>query len=639
MATPHVTGAVALYASTQSSPVPGNTIRQAILCAATPTASLAGKTVTGGRLNAYAALNLAGGPGVSVGSPSPNGTTTETGGSVSFNVVLATQPAGDVVIPVSSSDLTEGSVNVSSLTFNAANWNVPQSVTIVGVNDNVDDGNLAYSVVLGAATSTDPAYNGLNPNDVSLTNQDDDTAGITRGTPSGTSTTEVGGAITFTVRLNSEPTASVTIPISSSDTTEGLVSIASLVFTPTNWNLDQTVTVTGVDDAIFDGNVAYNAVVGAATSADSLYNGNNPADVALTNVDNEPIPPSKFYVVDDATQNRTYEYDSAGFAIENYLVAAGNSIPRGIAMTAVGDRAWVVDANRNVYIYITSGGLLGSWTAGSLSTGTNAVQGIATDGTNIWIVDSQADRVFYYANAASRLSGSQTAASFVLNTSNAAPTDLVFGTDGTNRYLWVVNNSTTDRVFRYTLGTNGLSSTTPTSWLLNSANSNPTGIALDPSNGSFDLWVVDSGTDRVYRYADARNLTAPTLTSSFPLAVGNANPQGIADPPPAGAAGEVLEPVMGFNPGVLMQNGASAVSGLRFEERLPWAAAAPRASATAAIASATVEQLRLKTLLELSAERLDREVAKPRISGKAVQRVLSAIGSAADLDRAFAQWN
>ena len=51
MATPHVTGAAALYAST----LPGSsaaTIKAAILAAAVPTPSLAGKTVTGGRLNA-----------------------------------------------------------------------------------------------------------------------------------------------------------------------------------------------------------------------------------------------------------------------------------------------------------------------------------------------------------------------------------------------------------------------------------------------------------------------------------------------------------------------------------------------------------------------------------------------------------
>jgi len=50
MATPHVTGAAALYASTHPG-VSAAAIKAAILNAATPTTSLAGRTVTGGRLN------------------------------------------------------------------------------------------------------------------------------------------------------------------------------------------------------------------------------------------------------------------------------------------------------------------------------------------------------------------------------------------------------------------------------------------------------------------------------------------------------------------------------------------------------------------------------------------------------------
>ncbi|HYF62306.1 MAG TPA: S8 family peptidase [Herpetosiphonaceae bacterium] len=56
MATPHVTGAVALYASVK----PGASaaaIKSAILSSAVPTTSLSGKTVTGGRLDAFAALS------------------------------------------------------------------------------------------------------------------------------------------------------------------------------------------------------------------------------------------------------------------------------------------------------------------------------------------------------------------------------------------------------------------------------------------------------------------------------------------------------------------------------------------------------------------------------------------------------
>ena len=56
MATPHVTGAVALYKSVNTG-ASAATIKNAILSTAKPTTSLAGKTATGGRLDAFAALS------------------------------------------------------------------------------------------------------------------------------------------------------------------------------------------------------------------------------------------------------------------------------------------------------------------------------------------------------------------------------------------------------------------------------------------------------------------------------------------------------------------------------------------------------------------------------------------------------
>ena len=200
--------------------------------------------------------------------------------------------------------------------------------------------------------------------------------------------------------------------------------------------MPQTVTVTGVDDTIVDGDIAYAIVLGAASSADPAYNGLDPADVAVTNTDND-TPPTKFYVVNDGSPDRTYEYGTAGSAVENYALDSGNTAPRGAASTAAGDKVWVVDANKNVYVYNTSGGLLGSWTAGSLASNAT-VEGIATNGTDVWIVDARQDKVFRYTGAASRLSGSQNAASsFSLNSGNTNPKDIV--TDGV--HLWVVNDA------------------------------------------------------------------------------------------------------------------------------------------------------------------------------------------------------
>ena len=341
-------------------------------------------------------------------------------------------------------------------------------------------------------------------------------------------TSESGSTATFQVSLNVPPNANVTIPVSSSNSQEGVVSTSSLTFTPANWNVPQTVTVTGVDDTLLDGNKAYSVILGAATSADANYVGVNPVDASLVNNDND-VPPTKFYVVDDATQNRTYEYGPGGALVESYNVNSGNSAPRGAASTAAGDKVWVVDANRNVYVYNPSGMLLGSW---SVSGFNNSAQfgGIAVSGNDVWIVDAKSDKVYRYAGAAGRLSGSQNAASsFSLNSGNKDATDIV--TNGV--HLWVVNNSTTDKVFKYTLAGSLVGS-----WTITSGGGSPTGITIDPTNVS-DIWIVDSASDRVYQFTAAASRTSGSQSpaASFALAAGNTNPQGIADPPAPSRSG------------------------------------------------------------------------------------------------------
>ena len=222
--------------------------------------------------------------GYTISSISDN--TTESGGSTIFTVKLNSQPSSDVTISVSSSDTTEGTVSISSITFTSSNWSTTQSVIITGVDDSLDDGNQNYTILLGAASSSDSNYNSLNPTDISLTNVDDETAGFTISSISGV-TTEYGGTSTFTIKLNSQPTADVSIAVSSSDTTEGTVSTASLTFTTTNWSTTQTVTVTGVNDSAVDGNQSYTVLLGAASSSDSNYNALDPADVSVTNTDDE----------------------------------------------------------------------------------------------------------------------------------------------------------------------------------------------------------------------------------------------------------------------------------------------------------------------------------------------------------------
>jgi hypothetical protein len=335
---------------------------------------------------------------------------------------------------------------------------------------------------------------------------------------SGLVTTEAGGTAAFSVALSVAPTADVTIAVSTSDASEGTPSTNVLTFTTANWSVPQIVTVTGIDDADLDGDVAYTIVLAAAVSADPGYNGLDVADVQVVNLNDEVS--TKFYVVNDGTADATYEYAADGAPVENYSLA--NTAPRGAAATAAGDKLWVVDANKTVYVYDAAGNLQGSWTAGTIV----RPEGITVHGNDVWIVDATNDRVYRYAGAATRLTGSQAAASnFKLKNGNGESRGIT--TDGT--HLWVVNDASQNKVFKYTMTGSHVGT-----WTIASPNSTPTGITLDPSGASDDLWIVDSGTDMVYQYTGGKAWTSGTRAASatFNLAAGNTNPQGIADPPP-----------------------------------------------------------------------------------------------------------
>src|SRR6185369_13706375 len=98
------------------------------------------------------------------------------------------------------------------------NWDTAQTVTVTGVDDFVVDGDQPYTIDLAAVVSADSTYAGIDPTNVTVTNQDDDIAGFTFSATSGLVTTENGGTATFTVVLRSQPTADVTFGLSSSNT-------------------------------------------------------------------------------------------------------------------------------------------------------------------------------------------------------------------------------------------------------------------------------------------------------------------------------------------------------------------------------------------------------------------------------------
>ena len=103
--------------------------------------------------------------------------TSEDGTTASVSVVLDINPTGDVVLPVSSSNTDEATLDVSQLTFTTSNWDTPQIVTITGQDDALLDGDITYVFTTGDPTSTDLNYDALSATDVddlTFTNEDND---------------------------------------------------------------------------------------------------------------------------------------------------------------------------------------------------------------------------------------------------------------------------------------------------------------------------------------------------------------------------------------------------------------------------------------------------------------------------------
>ncbi|WP_300666693.1 T9SS type A sorting domain-containing protein [Fluviicola sp.] len=119
---------------------------------------------------AYNAVSF---PGVAF---STNGTysVSEAGTTATIGIVLGTQPTGNVTVDLSSSDLTEGTVSPTQLTFTPTNWNQVQNVVVTGVDDTDDDGDITFNLVASTTGSADATYAALPNKTQAIVNRDND---------------------------------------------------------------------------------------------------------------------------------------------------------------------------------------------------------------------------------------------------------------------------------------------------------------------------------------------------------------------------------------------------------------------------------------------------------------------------------
>ncbi len=125
--------------------------------------------------------------GVTIDESGGNTTVAENGGTDTYTVVLDGAPTHDVTIQVTITTATRGPATVNkqggtaghtqTLTFTPTTWETPQTITVTGVDDNIDNpGNSRSVTIRHTVSSTDTNYNNLFGSDLTVTVSDNDAA-------------------------------------------------------------------------------------------------------------------------------------------------------------------------------------------------------------------------------------------------------------------------------------------------------------------------------------------------------------------------------------------------------------------------------------------------------------------------------
>ena len=175
----------------------------------------------------------------------------ESGTTDTFTLKLGDKPDTNVYIDITSTDTGEFTVSPAALTYTSSSWNTAQTITVTGVDDNIQDGSIVANVQIDVKDSTtyDAYYTALDNETVAVTTADNDVISFTLSATTAT-VTELGTTANFNAVLGLQPSGNVVLDLTASDSGEATISPSSMTFTTGNWNTPQIATITGVYDTL-----------------------------------------------------------------------------------------------------------------------------------------------------------------------------------------------------------------------------------------------------------------------------------------------------------------------------------------------------------------------------------------------------
>ncbi|MCB1176837.1 MAG: hypothetical protein KDK36_04570, partial [Leptospiraceae bacterium] len=261
----------------------------------------------------------------------------EGGVTDSYTILLTSKPTSDVTVSFSTGTQINA---ISSIVLNSTNWNSPQTITVRAKDDYIVEGNHIGSIT-HSVVSSDALYNGFSVSDITAAITDNDTANLTI-TESGGSTnvTEGGATDSYTIVLTSQPSSDVIV---SFNTGTQVTSILPVTFTSSDWNTPKTITVSAIDDTIYESNHTQ-SITHNTSSSDSNYNSLPVSSVLVNITDNDSIPNVSFALansdsVDESSGNRTITISlSAPSSISGsvQVMDTGGTATEGVDYNSIG---------------------------------------------------------------------------------------------------------------------------------------------------------------------------------------------------------------------------------------------------------------------------------------------------------------
>ena len=301
---------------------------------------------------------------------SPASVTMSEGASAFIEVWLSAAPAGSVTVDISTGMTGIINITPATLTFTTADYATHQLITIQSVeNEVMGDQNDNVIISVNDALSDDP-FDPLPDITIPVTITNNDIASIV--VSPGTVTVAENATNTFTVSLSAAPASGdVVVDLTSNDTGVATIDISQLTFTPVNWNIPRTITVSGVNNnTIPDESTTISLAVNDALSYDGYDGVTATVNVNVTNDDvagfivtpltltiDEGGPAGQFTIVLTAQPVSDVVFDLVNadpvyttHVAQITFAASDWNVPVPVSVTAIED---ALDADRTDIISVT----------------------------------------------------------------------------------------------------------------------------------------------------------------------------------------------------------------------------------------------------------------------------------------------